>query len=359
MQTGHIIFAQPEWLWLLPLLLLTGLLLRVKGKKDAPAPIATGSTTQHSLFHPLISFMPGIALITKKKKRIGFVYTPVAILLILSLCEPIRIGERLPDPPQERDIVFIVDTSISMTLRDYVLQGERVDRMTMLKGVLNHFIQQLPGERMGIIVFGDTAYTLVPLTRDHSLLRRMLSRIEATMIGRFNAMGEGIALAVKQVTTQESALKENQGQRHRVLVLLTDADQPTGSIKAESAAQLAKEAGLPLYTVAIGATSKKAEEERVAGLLYEPVDLSLLEAISRVTGGRNYLAGDSQAFEQAIQDIARQESNKREQPPQYYRQPLYTWPLLIVIGILFLHALANALQRQHRHTTPREMGNAP
>ena len=66
-------------------------------------------------------------------------FRSVVASIAISLTEPVRIGERLPDPPQERDIVFIVDTSISMILRDYVLDGKRIDRMTLLKGVLDRF----------------------------------------------------------------------------------------------------------------------------------------------------------------------------------------------------------------------------
>jgi Ca-activated chloride channel family protein len=224
-----------------------------------------------------------------------------------------------------------------MTLRDYVMDGKRVDRMTLLKGVLDRFIQQLPGERIGIIVFGDAAYTLVPLTRDQSLLRRMLSRIQATMAGQYNNIGEAIALAIKQTQQQQ------QGQRRRVLVLLTDADKPTGAITPDSAAELARQAELPLYTVAIGATTKAAEEQRTTGLIYEPVDVAMLNSIATLTGARNYQANDARALEQAINDIAQHETNPRQAAPRYYREPLYLWPLLCAVIALIVLAMLPTL----------------
>jgi Ca-activated chloride channel family protein len=334
--------TQPFWLWLFPALLLATMLLRRLGKHASLASLATGNTdSQQHWLHPLISLLPKHPSTNKTPLLQTVMIGLLMSMLVISLTEPVRIGERLPDPPRERDIVFIVDTSISMTLRDYVLNGERVDRMTLLKGVLDRFIQKLPGERIGIIVFGDAAYTLVPLTRDQSLLRNMLPRIQATMAGRFNNIGEAIALAVKQTQQQQ------EGQRHRVLVMLTDADKPTGSISPDTAAELAKDAGLPLYTIAIGATTAAAEEQRVTGLIYEPVDIALLKSIAERTGARSYQAGDAHALEQAMNDIAQHETNQRIIAPRYYREPLYRWPLLFAVALLMGLLLQPTLKRRH------------
>ncbi len=331
---NHIELTHPHWLWLLPVLLIVTLILRAIGHRKLPASLATGdSARKHYFFHPLISLLPKNQFISKTSLAQSLLFSLAFVFLVMSLSEPVLIGEQLPDPPRERDIMFIVDTSISMTLRDYVLNGERVDRMTLLKGVLDRFIQQLTGERIGIIIFGDAAYTLVPLTRDQSLLRHMLPRIQATMAGRFNNIGEAIALAVKQTQQQR------EGQRHRVLVMLTDADKPTGSIPPDTAAELAKDAKLPLYTIAIGASTAAAEEKRVTGLIYEPVDVALLKSISERTGARSYLAGDAQALEHAINDIAQHETNQRIIAPRFYREPLFLWPLLFAVGILFFTML--------------------
>jgi Ca-activated chloride channel family protein len=326
-------FLHPQWFWLLPVMLAATLLLRRIGRRSDSASLATTMVaTPPGYIHPLVQLLPRLAEQRKLTRMRILGYGLALTCLITSLAQPVRIGERLPDLPQERDIVFIVDTSISMTLRDYVLNQQRIDRMTLLKGTLDRFVQQLPGERIGVIVFGEAAYTLVPLTRDHSLVRRMLARIQATMAGRYNAIGEAIALAVKPAEQPSSA----QARRHRVLVLLTDADRPTGAIKPETAAELAQQARLPLYTVAIGASSRAAEEKRVTGLLYEPVDIGLLQRIAQRTGARSYQAGDARALEQAIHDIVRHESNKAAVTPRYEQQPLYQWPLLIGLVLLML-----------------------
>ena len=338
--------AQPEWLWLIPLFILINLILtRLKThyiiKSDA-ARLADINNENKNVFHPLASLVTVTGQSEKRQSSLSKTIFQFLVfsLLILALTQPIRIGEKLPDPPQKRDIVFIVDTSVSMILRDYVLKGQRIDRMTLVKGVLDEFIRKLKGERMSIIVFGDHAYTLVPLTSDQFLLQKMLSHVQATMAGRFNAIGDGIALAVKQAANPGNSLSK----RKRVLVLLTDADQPTGDISPETAAQLAKNENLPLYTIAIGATSRAAEEQRQGGLLYSPVDLNLVKKISSITGAKSFQAGDPNALNNAIEAINLHETNKQEIKPLYYREPLYHWCLIVAVILFSLSQLISLLK---------------
>ena len=331
--------SQPEWLWLIPLYIIVNLILiSIKNKHLSTAEPANlgklSGENQHLYLHPLISLLPLNTKTLKQKPAQYLFYTFIFVLLVLALTQPVRVGEKLPDPPQERDIVFIVDASVSMILRDYILNGERIDRMSLLKGVLDSFIHKLRGERMSIIVFGDHAYTLVPLTDDQLLLRQMLKRIQATVAGRFNAMGEAIALAVKQATKESN-------KRKRILVLLTDADQPTGKIDPKLAAELARQANIPLYTIAIGATSLAAEESRQGGLLYSPVDRDLIQALSDATGAKSYQAGNPQALENAIQAISLHESNKRKVKPVYFRQALYYWLLITAFVLVTIRQLIN------------------
>ena len=347
LQSGsHYELSQPEWLWLIPVILGISFILKLNTLKyivkSKPARLADISDKQR-LLHPLVNKLNITTSSTNVKKSFGLIKPFILFLLILALAQPIKVGKKLPDPPQERDIIFIVDTSVSMILRDYMLNGERIDRMSLLKGVLDSFIHKLKGERMSIIVFGDHAYTLVPLTSDELLLRKMLSRVQATMAGRFNAIGEAIALAVKQATKNDSNSK-----RKRVLVLLTDADQPTGSIDPVNAAQLAKNAKLPLYTIAIGATTLAAEEKRQGGLLYSPVDLDLIQQLSSVTGAKNYQAGSPDALKNAIQEISLHETNKQTMKPQYFREPLYYWSLIIALGIFSLQQLISIFPKKNK-----------
>lgn len=330
--------SHPEWLWLIPVIIFLAIffqLIKDKYFERASSASLMNISSNNVYLHPLATLLKPTKDSTNSKLSTHLFYYFLLILLIFSLTQPIKIGEKRPTPPQERDIIFIVDTSVSMILRDYILDGKRIDRMSLLKGVLDNFIVKLKGERMSIIVFGDSAYTLVPLTSDQYLLRRMLERVKATMVGRFNAIGEAIALAVKNA--KES--NKSDDKRKRILVLLTDADQPTGNIDPIIAAKLAKRENLPLYTVAIGATSLVAEESRLGGLLYSPVDLDLISEISSITEAKSYQAGNPNALKNAIQAISLHETNKRKVKIQYFQQPLYFWPLIIAFILFTLQQL--------------------
>jgi len=336
--------SQPEWLWLIPVIIIIAVVFQlVKNKyfKQSNATSLLNISSDNTYMHPLFKVLNSSKAFIKPRPNGYLFYYIILLFLILGLTQPVKIGEKRPEPPQERDIIFIVDTSVSMILRDYILDGERIDRMSLLKGVLDNFIVKLKGERMSIIVFGDSAYTLVPLTSDQYLLRRMLERVQATMVGRFNAIGEAIALAVKNA--KESNENNTNNKRKRVLVLLTDADQPTGNIEPKISAQLAKQEKLPLYTIAIGATSLAAEESRLGGLLYAPVDLDLIKEISSITQAKSYQAGNPNALEKAIQAINLHETNKRKVKVQYFRQPLYYWPLIIAFILFTFYQLITSI----------------
>lgn len=336
--------SQPQWLWLVPTLIVIGIIFKlIKGKyfKLSNTASLLDVSSRNEFMHPLFNTLQTENSPINEKASSYLFYFIILLFLIFALTQPVKIGEKKPTPPQERDIIFIVDTSVSMILRDYILNGERIDRMNLLKGVLDNFIVKLKGERMSIIVFGDSAYTLVPLTSDQYLLRRMLERVQATMAGRFNAIGEAIALAVRQATQAKQNSK-----RKRILVLLTDADQPTGNIDPSVAAQLAKNENLPLYSIAIGATSLAAEESRLGGLLYSPVDLNLINKLSSITGAKSFQAGSPNALKNAIQAINLHETNKRKVEVKYFRQPLYFWPLITAFILFTLYQLVLASKQQ-------------
>jgi Ca-activated chloride channel family protein len=201
--------------------------------------------------------------------------------------------------------------------------------------MLDNFIQQLKGDRVSIIAFADTAHVLSPLTRDESLLRNLLPKLRTGIAGRTNAIGEAVTLAVKQAQQTKA--------RRQVLILVSDAALPTGAISAEQAAALAAKEKLPLYTIAVGAGSYAAEEERITGLIYHPANLPLMRELASQTGAKTYQAGDHASLQAAVNDIEQLEKIAVQQAPRYYRDPLYRWPLLAAILLISIAQLSNLI----------------
>lgn len=328
--TGNIHWLYPSWLWLLPALVVAAWL----GRRASAAETADGSR----FVHPMLAMITGLS-------RAGIIGRPnlyrawrwlIPACFIAALAQPVHLGAALPQPPQHRDIVLIVDTSVSMMLRDYVANGKRIERMTLLKGVLGRFVAGLHGDRIGVVVYADHPYTLVPLTSDQHLVQAMLSRIRTGMAGRTNAMGDAVALAVKQAGKDP--------QRRRILILFSDGARPIGDIAPLNAAALAAQEHLKLYTVAIGAGTSGAAEQTSAGLLYDPADRARLQAMAQRTGGRMFWAGDTAALSSAIARIAAAEREPAPTSARHQREPLYQWPLALGLLLLLAAQLTNAVR---------------
>lgn len=337
--SGSIELMAPLWLLLWPTLVVIALLWRLAGS-GKPASLATGTKIPRHFFHPLATLLAatrqgeGKLPLWKKLMLWGALTS-----MVVALAQPVHIGARLPEPPHQRDIVFIVDTSVSMLLRDYVIDEERIKRIDLLKRILDGLIQQLPDDRIGVVVFGSRAYTLVPLTNDHQLVRRQLARLDTDIAGRYGAVGDAVAMAVRE------AGKKNSRER-RILMLFTDAQSQAGQIAPLAAAELAREARLQLYTVAIGATSYAAAEKQASGLVYHPADLELLQQLAKRTGADNYHADSTAALKQAVRDITTRKAKAQKGEPVYERLPLYQWPLLAAVVFLLLCQFGPLRSRQ-------------
>ncbi|KAG0927699.1 hypothetical protein G6F31_017962 [Rhizopus arrhizus] len=140
--------------------------------------------------------------------------------------------------------MLAMDVSGSMGEGDMVLGGQAVDRLTAAKAVLADFLDRRAGDRIGLLIFGDRAYTLTPLTADLASVRDQLRDSVVGLAGRETAIGDAIGLAVKRLRSQP------EGQR--VLILLTDGVSNAGVLEPLRAAEVARAEGVRIHTVAFG-----------------------------------------------------------------------------------------------------------
>jgi len=144
----------PFWWWLPPLgLLALWAYEALAGGRVLGAGFLPFRRREPVIRHPAAELIARLqAGAASPRARLGPLlrYLGYAILLLLlaaALAQPYRLGERLPEPSPYREVMFVLDTSVSMVLRDYVVKGERVDRMSMLKGVMHRFVDELQGSR--------------------------------------------------------------------------------------------------------------------------------------------------------------------------------------------------------------------
>ena len=334
-------FASPAMFWfgIVPIVVLFLLFASKKFQLLLPGWLSDAAGRRyfrHPDFDLLRKASQQKAGVTKKTGRWGIVvfYLVLFSLVVISLAHPYRVGEKLPEPPRYRDVMFVVDTSINMVLRDYAVQGERVQRMTMMKDVLSHFVKQLQGNRMGVIAFSEQAYTLVPLTTDYDLLNTQIQRLDsASLTGRTNDLSHALLYAFKQLSGTQQPAGDTASP---VIVLLTSVNRPSRDIDPRAVARFYRERGYVLHSVAIGAPDYAAEEQNTMSLIYHPANFKLLEDVAGEAGGMFFWAKNTESLQQAIETIQQASLRKAEQQARYIEIPLYHWPLLLALAWIVL-----------------------
>lgn len=220
------------------------------------------------------------------------------LLLLVAAARPELIGDELEMPVSGRNLMLAVDLSGSMDQKDFELGNTRVDRLTATKAVATDFIGRREGDRIGLILFGERAYLQVPLTLDRETVKILLLEAFIGLAGEKTAIGDAITLAVKLIHEQQ----EDAGEQ--VLILLTDGANTAGEIEPLKAADLARQVGLRIYTIGIGAEQLEVNSLVGGRRRINPsadLDEKTLTQIAELTGGRYFRAVDTAG----LQDIYR------------------------------------------------------
>jgi Ca-activated chloride channel family protein len=264
------------------------------------------------------------------------------LLLVLAAARPERIGDELDVPVAGRNLMLAVDLSGSMDQKDFELGGLRVDRLTATKAVATDFIERREGDRIGLILFGELAYLQVPLTLDRKTVNTLLLEAFIGLAGEKTAIGDAITLAVRRVHEQKQEAGE------QVLVLLTDGANTAGEVDPIKAAELARQVGLRIYTIGIGAETLEVSSLIGGRRPINPsadLDEATLTEIASLTGGRYFRATDTAS----LQDIYKlvDELEPVEEPESGFRpvKSHYFVPLGMAVALVTLLSLTSLLQR--------------
>jgi Ca-activated chloride channel family protein len=336
MGNSQLHWLTPEWFILLPLLWLYLFWQSRKQHQNNEPTLALAESKTSTFHHPLAVLFAQDEIQKSAKKRFNLWAGLIISALIVALAQPILRGEKLPDPPPERDIVFLVDTSISMQLKDYQIDGVAISRMDLLRQLLDQFASRMKGERISVIIFAEKAFKLVPLSNDQNLIRKMLQRITTSLAGRYSDIGSALLLALQEAKKQELQLESQaqQKKRHQTFILFSDADASRGKVDVHAATALLAENNIPLFTIAIGGST--SDKKEIEGALYHSVNMQLFDQLADQTKGKSYRVENSDTLEKAISDISKLRKNLALQEPKYIQTPLYLYPLFLGLLLLFL-----------------------
>jgi len=265
------------------------------------------------------------------------------------LAQPVRLGTRIEALATSADILLIIDTSISMVMKDYQLEGQQVDRMSMIQALLDRFARRFSGKRIGIVLLGEQPQILLPPSEDKALVRYMIHQLKPTVSGRQAALGDAVAVAAEYI-------KSDKINNETVLVLISSADAPSGRLSPIAGVERAIDAAAILHPIAIGSSDMQAS--KTGELIYEPVDLKLLQQMAQMTGGESFHAVDVATMDAALRRIEQRhqimpDKNADDKTAPRLQQPLYQWPLLTALLLLMWIVLqANRNNKKHNDKRP-------
>ena len=260
-------------------------------------------------------------------------------LMVVALTQPIHYTQALASKQQSEpvDMILVVGTSISMTLRDYSFNGQSIDRMSLTRTLLDPFIQQYSGKRIGLVIMGNPPALWLPLTTDKAVVREAVGRIRTVLGGRLSNMGKTLQLVREQFTTAGD----------KVVVLISDGGLQLGAISPQQAASDLSQAGFTLYVLAMGSTDNTSNSE-MAGLIQQPVDLNMLQQLAQLGKGKMFHAKNADTFSEALHAI---ESQHRKPIPPAVEKRLhdawYPYPLALALFILLYITLLKSAPRHH------------
>jgi Ca-activated chloride channel family protein len=223
--------------------------------------------------------------------------------------------------------MLAVDLSGSMSDEDMQLGGGLVDRLTAAKAVLADFLDRRSGDRVGLIVFGQKAYALTPMTLDLDTVREQLDDSVVGLAGRETAIGDAIGLAVKRLKPKTAA---RQPSKQNVLILLTDGVNTAGMLDPLKAAELARDNGVRIHAIAFGGEGGGLSVFGIPLHLPgggEDIDETTLKRIADLTGGKEFRARDTEQLAGIYAEIDRLEPVKRPGQSVRPRIERYPWPL--------------------------------
>jgi len=261
------------------------------------------------------------------------------LLLVVALARPQRVTRMATSDRYGIDIVVCLDSSGSMAAEDFRPRN----RFSVAKELIGDFIAKRQNDRIGIVTFGVRAVTRVPITFDREIAQAILDKAEVGENGDGTAIGHAIATAVNRLRTSQS--------RSRVIILVTDGVNNSGSIDPLVAAQLAAKFGIKIYTIGVGSEGAvplpikrqnplTGEIETVYTTIRGEIDEKSLGEIARVTGGAFFRATDARAMQDVLTRIDTLEKTRLTAPKSEKIEELYAGPLSLALGVLALALLA-------------------
>lgn len=318
-------FAWPLVFLLLPLPLLVYLM--------SPSPQRQEAALRVPFFQQIAGLQQSESNRAARHWLQGIVLSLIWLLCVAAAARPQWVGDPVQLPATGRDLLMAVDISGSMETPDMEVQNRNLQRIDVVKFVVSDFVKRRENDRLGLILFGSNAYLQAPLTFDRTTVQTLLQEAQLGFAGQQTAIGDAIGLAIKRLRDRPES--------SRVLILLSDGANTAGEVDPRQAADLAKLAGVKIYTIGLGA------DEMIQQTLFgrrrinpsADLDEDTMRYIAQQTGGQYFRARSPEELVRIYAELDRLEPI--EQDDEVFRpvSALFHWPLAAALMLSFLLAL--------------------
>ena len=323
---GKVTFLNPEFLWLfLVLPIAIGWLFYKRNQLSA--------TVKMSSLEP---FKQNRTFLAKAKPFLYVLRILALSSIIIALARPRSVDVTSKSKTTKGiDIVMAIDVSSSMLANDL-----KPNRLEALKKVASTFVQDRVNDRIGLVVYAGESYTRTPVTSDKTIILQSLKTIEYddSIIADGTGIGVGLATAINRIKDSKA--------KSRIIILLTDGVNNSGTIDPRTASEIAKEYGIKVYTIGIGTNgqamfpvAKDANGKLVFRMMPVEIDEKLMKEIAKATDAKYFRATSNKKLQAIYDEINKLETTEIQEKKFYNYDEKYKPFVLIAFVLLGVEVL--------------------
>jgi len=317
-------YVNPEYFWLLILLPLAIVWYAFKRKKQV-------ATLQMSS----LKGFQDTSLLPRLKPLLLVLRLLAMATIIVALARPRTVDISSKTKTNKGiDIVMAIDISASMLAKDL-----KPNRLDALKKVAAKFIKGRPSDRIGLVLYAGESYTKTPITSDKSIVLGSLGEVKYdSRVSGGTAIGMGLATSVNR-------LKDSKA-KSKVIILLTDGVNNSGTIDPKIASELALNFGIKVYTIGLGTNGTamspvalRPNGSFVFDRVKVEIDEKLLKEIAKATGGKYFRATNNRKLQEIYAEINKLEKTEVEEFKFYNYDEKFRFFVLFGLGVFLLELL--------------------
>jgi len=278
------------------------------------------------------------ASISHPKRLTKQVLVVAAVMLLFTALARPQFGYQWVDVKRKGiDLLFALDTSKSMLAED--IRPNRLKRASL---AILDFVNQLDGDRVGLMPFAGSAYLMCPLTTDYDAFAQSLQAVDTNIIPKGGTnLGEVISSADQILSTSAN---------HKILIILTDGENLQGDVLATAAK--AAQNGLTIYTVGVGTAAGELipitengrqgfVKDDSGNFVTSKLDASTLTSVAEKTGGLYVPLGTSGQGLETVYQSKLSLIPKETLAERRHKVPVdrFEWPLAVAILLLVIETL--------------------